>query len=284
MRRSTIRSRAVTARLTSEPGLAVRLSAAESAEAGGKAASLARLVRLGVAVPDGWVLTLRADRLRRCGQLPDGALDSLIRDRLLAWHPAAERFAIRSSADTEDSAQASYAGQFRTELNVLRDDVPGAVRRVAASAGNPSARSYARRLGVRAPEAMAVLVQEQVNARLSGVCFTVHPVTGAPALVLEYASGLGGAVVSGGELAGSYVLPRLPGRGFTERQFAAAGPVAARWLREMALLAVQLEAMLCRPQDVEWAVDGRRLWVLQVRPITTIGAAPASRTPIGRQT
>jgi hypothetical protein len=139
----------VTARRTScDTGLMVPLRAATFAEGGGKAGGLALLISLGVAVPDGWVLTLRADLRRRAGQLGDEALDLLIRESLAAGdYPPGCAFAVRSSARTEESAQASYAGQFRSGLNVACEDVPAAVRRVAAPASSPSARSYARRLG-----------------------------------------------------------------------------------------------------------------------------------------
>jgi phosphoenolpyruvate synthase/pyruvate phosphate dikinase len=253
-----------------EPDLIVPLRAADSAWTGGKAATLARLIRLGVSVPDGWVLTLHADRLLRSGQLSGHDLDALVRGRLTASYRAAARFAVRSSADVEDSAAASYAGQFLTELAVPRDEVPAAVRRVAASAASPSARSYARRLGVQPPAAIAVLVQEQVDPVLAGVCFSAHPVTGAGTVIVEHVHGGGEAVASGGALAGSHVLPRLPGGAVDTAPLAAAGRTAG-WLTQAALLAIRLESALGCPQDVEWAVDGRQLWVLQSRPITTIG-------------
>lgn len=261
-----------------EPGLIVPLAAAENVEGGGKAAGLARLIQFGIPVPAGWVLTMRADRLRRSGQLADDVLDSLVRDRLLGARYAADcTFAVRSSADAEDSAKASFAGQFSTELNVRRDEVPAAVRRVAASVASPSAKTYARRLGVPAPDSMAVLVQEQLESVLSGVCFTAHPVTGANAMILEYACGPGHTGASGGALAGTFVLPQLPGHELDAQQLSAAGPFAARWLREVALLAARLDVLLGCPQDVEWAVDAAGLWVTQVRPITTIRLSPVSR-------
>ncbi|MGH3155067.1 MAG: PEP/pyruvate-binding domain-containing protein [Streptosporangiaceae bacterium] len=252
--------------------------AVEADIAGGKAAGLARLFGLGVAVPDGWVLTSEAIRMHRRGELGDAEFDSLIRDRMLAGlHPVSHRFAVRSSAAVEDSAQASYAGQFRTELNVARHEVPAAVRRVADSVTGQAARSYARRLGLPAPESMAVIVQEQVSPSLAGVCLTAHPVTGAPALVLEYAYGLGDTVVSGGALAGSLVLPQCEDGGLAERQLADVGPPASTWLRGVALLASKLATILGSPQDVEWAVDHRGLWVVQTRPISTVGAPSSSR-------
>jgi phosphoenolpyruvate synthase/pyruvate phosphate dikinase len=254
------------------PGLLVPLADARRADAGGKAAALAALLRLGVAVPDGWVVTALAYRLLRSGELSGGAFDAAVLGRLRAdGREADQRFAVRSSADAEDSAEASYAGQFRTELNVPRDEVPAAVRRVAASARNASALTYARRLGVRPPRAMAVLVQEQLDPFLSGVCLTVHPVTGAPAAVLEYAHGLGDTVASGAGHAGSHVLPRLPGGGFDWAPLASVSQQTAYWLRAVVLLAARLEEELAGPLDIEWAVDRRGLWAVQVRPVTAVG-------------
>ena len=238
----------------------VRLSSPGDAGLGGKAGNLFRLLRLGFPVPDGWVVTLDAGRRWRAGTLSDEALDVAVRAVLSADGV----FAVRSSADTEDSARASYAGQFRTELHVSRDDVPQAVRQVLLSMDNPAALAYARRLGVAAPTAMAVLVQEQLAPVLSGVCFTVHPVTHEPAMVLDYAHGLGDAVAGGGAPDGTHVLPRQPDGSVAPEHWLG---VDAR-LADVVALAAAVEAASGGPQDVEWAIDDRGLWLLQARPVT----------------
>ncbi|TCO61915.1 PEP/pyruvate-binding domain-containing protein [Actinocrispum wychmicini] len=253
------------------------LATADSRDVGGKAANLARLLRLGFPVPPGWVVTLRADQLRRSGELSEKAVEALVREGM---RTNCRTFAVRSSAVAEDSALASFAGQFGTDLNVPYDEVPAAVWRVAASADRSSAHAYARRLGVPIPRAMAVLVQEQLEPFLSGVCFTCHPVTGASELVLEYTHGTGDTLVSGGMPAGSYVLPRRPD-GFDDERLTDVDERTGAWLRAAARLAMSVETQLGGPQDVEWAVDDRGLWVVQARPVTTVGKS--SRTRVSKR-
>lgn len=256
--------------------LVVRLSSADHTGMGGKAASLSRLLRLGFPAPDGWVVTLYAGSLWLDGTLSDAELDDIVRERLsgaVTNMSEDTAFAVRSSADTEDSARASFAGQFRTELHVPGNGLPAAVRNVLASVRNPSALTYARRLGVAAPAAMAVLVQEQLAPLLSGVCFTVHPVTGEPAMVLEYAHGLGDTVAGGGAPDGTLVLPRLPDGTVDLDRLADLDPPVADRLAAVVSLAAGVERESGNAQDVEWAVDERGPWLVQARPVTTTGRA-----------
>ena len=240
-------------------------SADDPAVVGGKAASLRRCIAARLSVPAGGVVTIAAHRRRLDGELSEAALAAAIRSRL-ARFPPGEVFAVRSSAEVEDSARASFAGQFQSLLNVSRDDVPGSVRAVQDSAANPSARRYAARLGVPAPDALAVIVQLQVLARVAGVCFTVDPVTGRDDVLVEYALGIGDAVVGGQAIpAGSHRFRRsadgtlVPG---------ADGEYLAEAQR-VAEIAIALESRFGSPQDVEWAYDTEQLWLLQARPITT---------------
>lgn len=239
-------------------------SSDDPAVVGGKAASLGRCLAAGLRVPPGGVVTVTAHRRLLAGLLDPGELSAVLRARLAAWPPE-QLFAVRSSAEVEDSARASFAGQFRSLLHVPRDEVPAAVRVVQDSVANPSAIRYARRLGVPVPDTLGVITQCQVNARLAGVCFTSDPVTGADDVLVEYAVGIGDAVVGG--LA-------LPAGGF--RFFRGAVGLAPEQAgehlddaRRVADLAVRLESMFGCHQDVEWAYEADELWLLQARPITT---------------
>src|SRR5690348_2521327 len=98
----------------------------DPAVVGGKAAQLGRLRRAGLPVPDGGVVTVAAQRRLRDGTLRLDALAATVHSRL-SGYSADEIFAVRSSAEVEDSARASFAGQFRSLLGVRRDDVPAAV-------------------------------------------------------------------------------------------------------------------------------------------------------------
>lgn len=258
--------------------------AADPAVVGGKAARLGRLTRLGVAVPGGGVVTIAAHRLLRDGAMDRSTFDGWLRDRLrAAGYDAAARFAVRSSAAVEDSRRASFAGQFRSVLDVTRDEVPAAVAVVQRSVENPSVHAYAHRIGVPPPDTLAVLVQEQLRPRLSGVCFTADPVTGAAEAVVEYVEGLGDALLAGAELpvatirwpyAGPRSAPSVPA-GRHAAVVADAGRHAAV-MADVVRLALGLAEHFGGPQDVEWAVDDRGLWALQTRPITTLAG------PVGR--
>lgn len=238
--------------------------AADPAVAGGKAARLSQCIAAGLPVPPGGVVTVAAHRRLLAGETSAAALEAVVRSQLVGYRPD-DLFAVRSSAEVEDSAKASFAGQFLSMLSVTRDQVPAAVWAVQESAANPSAARYARRLGVSAPDALAVIVQVQVPARLAGVCFTVDPVTGADDILIEYATGLGDEVVGGlAAPAGMHRLHRaatgaiLPPRDGDFRDEA----------RRVAEMAVALEKRFNAPQDVEWAYADDNLWLLQARPIT----------------
>jgi pyruvate,water dikinase len=241
--------------------LALR-DARDAAVVGGKAARLGELLRLDVPVPVGWVLT--------CGATRPGATFDFVAALRDAGYGARARFAVRSSADTEDSARASFAGQFRTLLGVARDDVPAAMDRVHDSLRGDAVLRYSARLGTAPPQGMAVIVQEQVDAEIAGVCFTVHPVTCQPDLVIEWTHGLGEGVVGGStaDLRTRVFRRDEAGLGIQEPD--------ADSLTAVARTALRLESLLGHPQDVEWAVAGGRLWILQARPISTLGRRPGS--------
>jgi phosphoenolpyruvate synthase/pyruvate phosphate dikinase len=249
--------------------LVVRLSGRTEDGLGGKASRLQCLYRLGFPVPDGWVVPLDTGRALRAGTLPDSEFDNTIGVALREFGPGA-LFAVRSSADGEDSARASFAGQFRTELGVRADAVPSAVREVLRSVDGPGAAGYARRLGVAPPGAMAVLIQPQLAPVLSGVCLTVHPVTGRPAMVLDYAHGLGDGVAGGAAPDGTLILPRLADGTVLLDGLAGLDRVPAEGLSAVVALAAEVERHSAGPQDVEWAVDERGPWLLQARPVTTV--------------
>ena len=112
------------------------------------------------------------------------------------------RFAVRSSGTAEDLEGASFAGQYETLLGIPLEGLPGAVRKVFASAAAPRVAAYAEARG-GAPAGngrprMAVLVQAMVEADASGVAFTADPVTGERGeAVVTAVRGLGEGLVSG---------------------------------------------------------------------------------------
>ncbi|MCF6507279.1 hypothetical protein E9549_07640 [Blastococcus sp. MG754426] len=256
-------------------------------ELGGKAASLDRLVQAGFPVPPTAVVsatTYRSvaahpdlagllGRLRAGETVPAGEVDAAflavpvppsLEERLVATARSVgggAPVAVRSSATVEDMAGASFAGQYRSSLDVPPDDVLHAVRLTWASLWHPAPCAYRRAWGIGSDDvAMPAVLMRMVPARSAGVVFTVDP-GGSPGQVrVEAVPELGEALVSGARTPDVWLLPRQP-----------PGEAAApAHVREAAALALQVEAASGgRPQDVEWAWDGKRTWVVQARPITT---------------
>lgn len=243
-------------------------------ELGGKAAQLARLAAAGFPVPAFVVLRAGAEIGDRGAFLQ--ALGELARKPL----------AVRSSAVGEDGSARSYAGQFRTVLGVEGNGLFAAIEEVRGSLERSHA--YAG----PAPTSMAVVLQELVAPEVSGVLFTADPVSGEREVtVISAVRGLGELLVSG-ELEGdSYrvrdgrVVETLPGQQAEElalvegvvvrRPVAATGPcLEPARVAELSRLGKRLEQLMGGPQDVEWALCGGRLVVLQSRPITTLPDPP----------
>jgi pyruvate,water dikinase len=205
--------------------------------------------------------------------------------------------AVRSSATAEDLPGAAFAGQQETFLNVVGEEaVLDAVRRCWGSLWTERAIAYRVRLGIEhAAVKLAVVVQRLVPADVAGVAFTSNPVTGArDELVIDASPGLGEAVVSGAVTPDHYVLKkrtyavveRRVGRREVVIRAAAGGgtevsrrgdgapmiapALAANELRELGRLVEAVERHFSAPQDIEWALAGGRVWVLQSRPITAL--------------
>ncbi|MBU0494356.1 MAG: phosphoenolpyruvate synthase [Chloroflexi bacterium] len=201
--------------------------------AGGKGGSLARLYQAGYPVPDGFVILPAAfvnDELQSEAWTQVQAHLARLRE----VRPDAA-FAVRSSALSEDSAQASFAGEFETVLNVRADeDVRQAIHTVRRSRHGERVRAYGRfmlrtkRLGSSFGTAdletqdppnfeMAVVVQRLVKADApegaAGVLFTAHPVTGRRDQALLTATwGLGEAIVGGTVTPDTLTVDKATGR------------------------------------------------------------------------
>lgn len=241
------------------PPAVIPLSQCEDPRAGGKALRLAQLHRLGLRVPDGFVL-LGA----RKGRLPDG------------WEAAYAALggpvAVRSSAAAEDGADASFAGQYETYLNVEGEDaVREAVEACLDSADAARARAYRGALQKGDGDAMAVVIQRMLRPRAAGVLFTVDPVTrSAEHIVVEAIPGLGDALVSGRARADRFVLGR--DGSLRSHELAGAEPcLDAGALQALLRDSLHAESRFGHPLDLEWAIDeAGALHFLQARPITTL--------------
>jgi pyruvate,water dikinase len=206
------------------------------------------------------------------------------------------RVAVRSSAGDEDGAQHSFAGQFESFLHVEPHQVPARVADVWRSAFAERVLTYRHEAGLPPlPRAPAVLIQRMVEPEVSGVAFSADPVSGRRSVALVSAVyGLGSALVSGEADADSHsvarngaILARSIADKVSAHRFDPEAPerVAAVPVREglrllpalgdedavrVAELARRTARHFGRPQDIEWALEGEGLYLLQSRPITSL--------------
>jgi pyruvate,water dikinase len=222
----------------------VELGSAPLERVGGKAHGLARLVELGLPVPPAVVVPVGEE-------LEDGA--EVV--RLLG-----EPLAVRSSAVGEDGADRSSAGQYDTVLGVRADGLAAAVERVRRSADSERSLAY----GASGP--MAIVIQREIEASRAGVAFSRDPVTGEDAVFIECAAGGGEAVVSG---------TVTPDRYWVAGSVRARAAGAVRTLRDdeaqtVAALVRTAAAGFGAPVDVEFCFEGRNVWLVQCRAVTTL--------------
>lgn len=302
------------------------LSKADVAAAGGKGASLSEMARSGIPVPDGYVVLSGAfDRFLEendVGAEIDAILDGLNHREMESVERASGEIralisaapmpsgigaeimanfeklgcklvAVRSSATSEDAAAAAWAGQLETYLNTTKAKLMQRVKLCWASLFTPRAIFYRFEKGLRSTRiSVAVVVQEMVQSEVSGVAFSVHPVTqDRNQLIIEAAYGLGEAIVSGRVTPDSYVV-RKDTREIIERRLSAQRRAlvmgkgdGTKWVNlkgrptrklsdaeilSLSGLVMKIERHYGFPCDIEWAKEGRKFYITQSRPITTL--------------
>jgi rifampicin phosphotransferase len=253
----------------------------EAERAGVKAANLGELARAGFPVPDGFVLTTAAfDRFLAANHLGQGsspeamAASSLPTDIAAALLAAAASFgdislAVRSSGVAEDLPDASFAGQYETVLDVRgAEALMTAVRQVFASAFSHRVTAYRATQAPQATVLMAILVQRQVTADAAGVAFTANPVTGDRAeMIISAVRGSGERLVSGQATPDEWIVRDQEAVCRAARE----GAIDAAQALAVAALARRVEAHFGgTPLDIEWALVGDELVLLQARPITAL--------------
>ncbi|MEM7436545.1 MAG: PEP/pyruvate-binding domain-containing protein [Myxococcota bacterium] len=244
--------------------LCIPLDEINDQQVGGKAEGLARLIRNGLTVPPGFVIA--------------GASAESIPRELEAHYAriGGGRVAVRSSGIGEDSADASFAGQYETVLDVEGiDALEQAIVRCLRSADNTRATAYREDHVGDASTTMCVVVQAMVDAQAAGVLFTVDPVTARrDRLVIDAVPGLGESLVSGEETPDHWLVSRT-GR-IVHRDLQGPEPVLEdAILMKLVEGALHAEAAQGVALDMEWAVDraGAIHW-LQARPVTSLPGDP----------
>jgi rifampicin phosphotransferase len=302
---------------------------------GGKAHALIRLAAEGHAVPPGVVLTRdffapwidqmlalpewpalqdasAAQRRILCGSLKQYAaglsLDTwqqrvlhAMRVQLAGLTPG-RWFAVRSSSPQEDLHGASFAGGYATCLGVGMAGLEPAIRTCFASMFDERVIAYQALRGMRmaASPGMAVVVQAQIASEVSGVAFSLNPLSNDyDEAVVDANWGLGETVVSGEVSPDHWVLDKLTGavieHGIGSKQISrwqhADGQLIDRaghrcaeacltplQLEEVRELLQRVEADFGHPVDIEWAIADGTLHLLQARPVTAFVPLPARLT------
>ncbi len=259
--------------------------AVDDAVFGSKAVGLGQAARGGLPIPPGVALSGPIVEAVAAGE------ENAIKEVEESVRPIPGPLAVRSSAVDEDGAEASFAGQHLTLLNVpSSDEVSAALREIWWSANSDSAITYRQRVGLFTRPSVGVVVQSLLDPVAAGVMFTRHPVTGADERVIEASWGLGEVVVAGRVIPDMYRLDRsgevlertpgfkkvaihsLPDGGTVEKQVPAEQVerlcLDGDQLGALSRLADRCEEVYGPARDIEWAIAGDDLYLLQCRAVT----------------
>jgi phosphoenolpyruvate synthase/pyruvate phosphate dikinase len=295
--------------------------------AGGKGASLGEMTQAGIAIPPGFVILASAfdSFLDDANLRPeiDAILHAVDHNVVHTIDDASEKIraiiegveipaalkeeiektftkldakyvAVRSSATSEDSADAAWAGQLETYLNTTKKDLVKHIKKCWSSLFTPRAIFYRFEKGLHGtPISVAVVVQKMVNSEKSGIAFSVHPVTqDRNQLIIEAGFGLGEAIVSGQVTPDSYIVEKNE-KNIIERNINSQSKmlthdeeVGNRWeelgergkevvledadVLKLADQIIRIEKHYGFPVDVEWAYENNQFFITQSRPITTL--------------
>ncbi|KKQ27280.1 MAG: Phosphoenolpyruvate synthase [Candidatus Magasanikbacteria bacterium GW2011_GWC2_37_14] len=311
-------------------------------QAGGKGASLGEMTNAKIPVPPGFVVLANAfDRfleetdlnseilaqLKKVNPEDTNSVDkasNVIRDVihdhempkdlaveiLKAFAELDTEFvAVRSSATAEDSLIASWAGELETYLNTTEENVIERVKTCWSSLFTPRAIFYRHEKNlIDHYVSVAVVVQKMVQSEISGIAFTVHPVTEDPdQMIIEAGYGLGEAIVSGQVTPDSYVISKnemsildinigtqnrkldkskikkiVNAKDYLKEEDTAnewieiseseanKQKLTGRQIMELAGICKNIEKHYGFPCDIEWAYEGGKFYITQSRPITTL--------------
>jgi len=235
---------------------------------GGKGGTLAYLYQNNYPVPNGFIImqtAFKKDELIKEAWVQIQACLKQIRQE-----GGESSFAVRSSALSEDSAMASFAGQFDTVLDVRTDnEIRKAIQTVCQSRHSKEVQAYSEVKGINESHKMAVVVQKMIRADISGVLFTADPVNGnRNEMAGNFIFGLGEKLVSGQVTAYTFILGRKTV--IWQKVNYDGPPELKKFAGKLYKLGNRLEKELGCPQDIEWSIVGGELYLLQSRPVTTL--------------
>lgn len=259
-------------------------------EVGGKAASLGEITNLKISIPAGFVITTKAFEEFREG-IPQELEDEILKafDEL-----GTSRVAVRSSAVSEDSSSASWAGQLESFLNIGRDNLIDYIKECWNSIDSDRAVAYAEDKNLTEKDlVVAVIVQKMLDSEASGVLFTKNPINNKEEILIEGIYGLGELIVQGMITPDNFIVDKktlnvessdivdketmLVFGSFEKGNIEVSVPESKRnkpcltkeQIKELVELGIKIEKHFGSPQDIEWAIEGEKVYILQSRPITT---------------
>jgi len=301
--------------------------------AGGKGANLGELMKIGVPVPPGFVVLasaferflkendinveiemvwkkMKVEDIESVEESSEILRDLILKGKmprdieneiLNAFKKLKAKYvAVRSSATAEDSKIDSWAGELETYLNTTKENLIENVKKCWASLFTPRALFYrARRNLMDKKVSVAVVVQKMVQSEVSGVCFTVHPVTkDRNQMVIEACWGLGEILVQGRITPDSYVIDKskiknqrskfildkninpqekmiVRANGGTKEVRVPKEKIGRQKLsddriKKLAKICLKIENHYKDPQDIEWAFENNKFYIVQTRPITAL--------------
>lgn len=243
---------------------------------GNKALNLWRLSHKGFHVPAAWVCTWQAYEQYAHGS---SEILEILAAQLRQFTLHQRTYAVRSSADIEDSFEHTFAGQFTSRLNVCGpEEVLHALRAVWDQTSSPEVQQYLQRLPAgRRNIRMAVIIQEMVQPVVSGVSFSKNPLTGLSETLVEAVIGSGEQLVQDGVTPQRWVY--RSGDWLDSPQ---STQIPQELIQEVVEGTQQISQAFKRDVDLEWVYDGSQLYWVQMREITSLGELPVYSSKIAK--
>ncbi len=229
------------------------------------------------------------------GEMPKDLESSVIEEYKKLGKGKFPLVAVRSSATAEDLPTASFAGQQDTYLNVSGpESLLKSVKRCWASLFTPRALAYRVSKNFDHDKVkLAVVVQRMVNSDISGIMFTIDPNSELPHIIIEAGYGLGEALVGGKVTPDTYVVDKFHRKILNRRvsrqtwklvrgesgecmkedipqDLASKQKMTDEQILDLAEVGNQIEMHYDRPMDIEWAMEGGTVYIVQARPVTTL--------------
>ncbi len=228
---------------------------------GGKAWHLIQLYKAGFNVPKFFVITTDAYHSTSF------YLEEEIREDFEKLHT--QNIAIRSSATCEDQTNSSFAGQFESFLSIPYSQLLTTIKTCWNKTKSERVIVYAKNHKISLNSVkMAVIVQEMISAEKGGVIFTKNVFGNKKnQLLIESAEGLGEQVVSGLVNPERIIVSRISGK-LLEREIPEGKILSDKEIKKLTILALKIEKIYNQPQDIEWAIRNKKIYILQSRPMT----------------